>query len=54
MCVQVSNFMDFGKDDSDEEKIAALRSVAAEGDPCYVKVLDVKQDEASGETVPRL
>ena len=47
--VQVSNFMDFGKDDSDEEKVAALRSVVAEGDPCFVKVLDVRQDEASGE-----
>ena len=45
---QVSNYMDFGKDDSDEEKVAALRSVVAEGDPCFVKVLDVKLDEASG------
>ena len=49
--VQVSNFMDFGKDDSDEEKVAALRSVVAEGDPCFVKVLDVRLDEASGTAV---
>ena len=44
--------MDFGKDESDEDKIKALNSVVAEGDPCYVKVLDSRMDEASGVPHP--
>lgn len=42
---QVSDHLDFGKEDTDEEKTAALASILAVGEPCKVKVLEVTSDE---------
>lgn len=40
--------MDIGKEDSDEEKIAALSAVVAVGEQVYVKVVEIKEDDGSG------
>ena len=42
---QVSDHMDFGKEDTDEEKSAALSSILAIGEACKVKVVEVAFDE---------
>jgi hypothetical protein len=42
---QVSDHMDFGKEDTDEEKTAALSSILAIGEACKVKVVEVTFDE---------
>lgn len=40
--------MDIGKEDSDEEKVAALSAVVAVGERVYVKVVEIKEDDGSG------
>lgn len=45
---QVANGMEMGKEDSDEEKIAALSAVVAVGEAVYVKVVEIKEDDGSG------
>jgi hypothetical protein len=42
---QVSDHMDFGKEDTDEEKAAALGSILSIGEACKVKVVEVAFDE---------
>lgn len=42
---QVSDHMDFGKEDTDEEKTAALGSILSIGEACKVKVVEVAFDE---------
>ena len=40
--------MEIGKEDSDEEKVAALSAVVAVGEAVYVKVVEIKEDDGSG------
>ncbi len=40
--------MDIGKEDSDEERVAALNAVVAVGEQVYVKVVEIKEDDGSG------
>lgn len=40
--------MDIGKEDSDEERVAALSAVVAVGEQVYVKVVEIKEDDGSG------
>lgn len=40
--------MDIGKEDSDEERVAALSAVVAVGEQVYVKVVEIKVDDGSG------
>lgn len=40
--------MEIGKEDSDEEKVAALSAVVAVGETVYVKVVEIKEDDGSG------
>ena len=44
--------MDIGKEDSDEEKVAALSAVVAVGEQVYVKVVEIKEDDGSGRYAP--
>jgi hypothetical protein len=43
--MQVSDHLDFGKEDTDEEKTAALGSILSIGEACKVKVVEVAFDE---------
>lgn len=43
--LQVSDHLEFGKEDTDEEKISALSSILAIGEACKVKVVEVAFDE---------
>ncbi|DBA79854.1 TPA: hypothetical protein ACH3X2_007690 [Trebouxia sp. C0005] len=45
---QVADGMDIGKEDSDEERVAALSAVVAVGEQVYVKVVEIKVDDGSG------
>ena len=45
---QVAGGMEMGKEDSDEEKIAALSAVVAVGETVFVKVVEIKEDDGSG------
>ena len=45
---QVADGMEIGKEDSDEEKVAALSAVVAVGETVYVKVVEIKGDDGSG------
>ena len=45
---QVADGMEMGKEDSDEEKIAALSAVVAVGETVFVKVVEIKEDDGSG------
>ena len=45
---QVADGMEMGKEDSDEEKVAALSAVVAVGETVYVKVVEIKEDDGSG------
>lgn len=40
--------MDIGKEDSDEDRVAALSAVVAVGEQVYVKVVEIKEDDGSG------
>ena len=40
VCLQVSDHLDIGRDESDESKIASLSAIHAVGDPLFVKVWD--------------
>jgi hypothetical protein len=40
--------MDIGKEDSDEDRIAALSAVVALGEQVFVKVVEIKEDDGSG------
>ena len=40
--------MDIGKEDSDEDRVAALSAVVAVGEQVYVKVVEMKEDDGSG------
>lgn len=40
--------IEVGKEDSDEEKVAALGSVVTIGEAVYVKVVEIKDDDGSG------
>eukprot|EP00877_Chromochloris_zofingiensis_P006031 jgi/Chrzof1/1681/Cz10g17030.t1 len=41
---QVSNYLDFGPEDTDEDKRRGIGEVVAVGDPVYVKVVEVSED----------
>ena len=45
---QVADGMEIGKEDSDEEKVAALSAVVNVGEAVYVKVVEIKEDDGSG------
>lgn len=45
---QVADGLETGKEDSDEEKIAALSAVVAVGETVYLKVVEIKEDDGSG------
>lgn len=45
---QVADGMDIGKEDSDEEKVAAVSAVVSVGEQVYVKVVEIKEDDGSG------
>ena len=45
---QVADGMEIGKDDSDEEKVAAMGAVVAVNEAVYVKVVEIKEDDGSG------
>lgn len=40
--------MEIGKEDSDEEKVAALSAVVSVGETLFVKVVEIKEDDGSG------
>ncbi|KAL3145372.1 hypothetical protein ABBQ38_001624 [Trebouxia sp. C0009 RCD-2024] len=45
---QVADGMEIGKEDSDEEKVAALSAVVSVGETLFVKVVEIKEDDGSG------
>lgn len=45
---QVADGMEVGKEDSDEEKVAALSAVISVGETVFVKVVEIKEDDGSG------
>lgn len=45
---QVSDHLELSREDSDEEKVAALSSVVAAGEAVQVKVVEVVPDERWG------
>ena len=57
LCVltqQVAGGMEMGKEDSDEEKIAALSAAVAVGKTVFVKVVEIKEHDGSGRCGTRL
>ncbi len=42
---QVANHLSFGREDTDDDKVSALGEVVAVGDPVWVKVVEVQQDD---------
>ena len=48
MILQVADGLEIGKEDSDEEKVAAMSAVLNIGETVYVKVVEIKEDDGSG------
>jgi hypothetical protein len=46
--IQVSNYLSFGREDSDETKKAEMGGVVAVGDKVWVKVVDVTEGDERG------
>ncbi|BDA46039.1 probable nucleolar protein of 40 kDa [Coccomyxa sp. Obi] len=49
---QISDHLDIGKDESDEDKVNALSAVHSVGDPLWVKIVEVTDD--GGERGPKV
>jgi len=47
---QLSNHMESSRDDSDEQKVEAMKGVVSEGEQVWVKVVEVREDENTGRT----
>lgn len=47
---QLSNHMESSRDDSDEQKVEAMKGVVSEGEQVWVKVVEVREDDNTGRT----